>query len=341
MSGWLVIPVVILVSAESSVALAASAPPLSTCHGLIARAAVPAVVGTPTPVASEAPATAAAVPIAAATARAGGDTNPAALNAVAGPEAVNEQAQSSPGPVELNYPFGSSRDPILHRETFRVPADMKLDDVAVTVPFGEMAEVGSGRPLPPGHVLAAVNAPGPGRLVAVSICVNPVHPREMPAGTYVGTALIGVDDRQTPVTLRVTVQDDERGLVILAALLGLVVGLWVKLFADSHTENLPSSKWENLRSPRSWFAIGAGLVAAFYSYRTIYADDPTFAASLDNLWRLTAETFAGTLAAKGLADLAGPLTGGGKAGGKGGGGGHEKPEGEPARPVVAAPPASS
>ena len=36
-----------------------------------------------------------------------------------------------------------------------------------------------------------------------------------------------------------------------------------------------------------------------------YADDPTFRCSAPSLWRITAETFAGTLAAKAITDLAG------------------------------------
>ena len=144
--------------------------------------------------------------------------------------------------------------------------------------------------------------------MTVAFCVDPMTPEEMPGGTYLGTALVGAGDRQTAVTLSATVQDDRWYRVILAALIGLVGGLWVKLFADTRSDGLPNTRNANLRTTRTLVAVGAGLVTAFYSYRTIYADDPTFVASLDNLWRVTAEVFAGALAAKGLTDLAGPLT---------------------------------
>ena len=288
---------------------------LSTCAGLIARAAAPAVVA---PVASPSPAAtgdgARAAPAAGGggTGRAGSanrrSTVAASRPAAAGPQPVDARAQPAEAQAELVYAFGDDREPLLHRQAFRVPAGMPIADVQVTIPFADFEDTTTSRPLPPGHLRAQVHPRGPGRLVTVAFCVDPMTPEEMPGGTYLGTALVGAGDRQTAVTLSATVQDDRWYRVILAALIGLVGGLWVKLFADTRSDGLPNTRNANLRTTRTLVAVGAGLVTAFYSYRTIYADDPTFVASLDNLWRVTAEVFAGALAAKGLTDLAGPLT---------------------------------
>jgi hypothetical protein len=67
-------------------------------------------------------------------------------------------------------------------------------------------------------------------------------------------------------------------------------------------------------------ALGAIVVVGFYSYRTIYLDDPTFSADAGSLWRVTAEVFAGTIAAKAVTDLAGwPPAPAKRGGGEGGG----------------------
>ena len=108
----------------------------------------------------------------------------------------------------------------------------------------------------------------------------------------------------TPITLQATVQDDRLGFVIGAALLGLIAGLYVRLFADKKTSD-HVTRLRDVSRPRYAVRIAAGVVVAFYSIRTIYLDDPTFDAEAGELWRITAEVFAGTLAAKTLSDLTG------------------------------------
>ena len=287
---------------------------LSTCDGLIAKAAEPAVVPAPAttaPAAGDGDEAARPPPPQRPASRSATQrrrTPAARRRAAEGPQPVDARAQPAEAQAELVYAFGSDRDPLLHRQAFEVPSGMSPAAVEVTIPFADFEDVSSARPLPPGHLRAQVHPRGPGRLVSVAFCVDPMTPSEMPGGAFVATALVGAGDRQTAVTLSATVQDDRRYRVLLAALVGLVAGLFVKLFADTRSDGLPNTKWANFKTTRTLFAVAAGLVTAFYSYRTIYADDPVFVASLDNLWRVTAEVFAGAIAAKGLTDLAGPLT---------------------------------
>jgi hypothetical protein len=221
--------------------------------------------------------------------------------AAARPQPVNERGERVAGVAQLAYPFDDDRRPMVRHQPFSIPADMRRDKVRVTVPFGDLLDA-QGRPLPSGQVKARVVRRGPGRLVTVGVCINPQLPGEMRGGTYTGAALVGVGDRVTPITLEATVRDDRWHFVGTAALIGVIAGLLFKFFADTASVGLR----RNLTSPRILVAIAAGLVTGIYSYLTIYADDPTFHAEFKNLWRVTAEVFAGTLAAKALTDLARP-----------------------------------
>ena len=219
------------------------------------------------------------------------------------PRAVDPEGKPIAGAVELAFPFGREREPMTRLQAFQIPADMSLAAVTATVPFQDVTDE-DGRPLAPSHLRAIVSPTGPGRVVTLSVCLDPDEPSEMRAGTYTGTALVGVGERFTSVTLEATVQDDRWLLILLFPLAGVVAGLFVRLFADQQsTDHI--KRFRDVSKPRVIATVGAGLVVAFYSYRTIYLDDPTFYAGAGDLWRLTAETFAGTLAAKTLTDLAG------------------------------------
>ena len=270
--------------------------PLATCRAQQAESA-DAVVVTQTPAGD-----AAAPP---APARRGG---PAAMSQLTAdetglPRAVDSEGEPIAGAVQLLYPFGDDREAITRRQAFLIPEDMNPDKLTVTLPFQDVTD-GDGRPLTAAHLRAVVRPIGPGRLVTVALCLNPDHPTEMRAGTYTGTALFGVDERVTPVSLQATVQDDRWFLVLLCALAGVVAGLFIRLFADTQSTDV-LKRFGDVSWPRILATVGAGLVVAFYSYRTIYLDDPTFYAGIGDLWRVTAEVFAGTLAAKTITDLAG------------------------------------
>jgi hypothetical protein len=217
------------------------------------------------------------------------------------PRPVNDRNEPLAGVAQLNFRFDDSRRPIVRHQPFLIPPGMRLRDVTVTEPFSDILDTDE-RPLDRRQIRATVTRRGPGRLVTVAVCINPQLPGEMRGGTYTGAALVGSGSRVTTITLEATVRDDRWHHVALAALIGVIGGLFVKLFADRASAGLR----RNLTSPRLLVAIGAGIVTAVYSYLTIYADDPTFVADFEDLWRVTAEVFAGTLAAKALTDLARP-----------------------------------
>ena len=219
------------------------------------------------------------------------------------PRPVDTQGEPVAGAVELTYAFGPERAPITRRQAFLIPEDMNPNAVTATVPFQDVIDE-HGRPLSAAHLRAVVEPTGPGRVVTVAICLDPDSPTEMRAGTYTGTALVGVGERVAPVTIQATVQDDRLWLVIAFALAGVTGGLFIRLFADKQSTG-HIDKLSKVSTPRIITTVAAGLIVAFYSIRTIYLDDPTFYAGAGDLWRITAETFAGTLAAKTLTDLGG------------------------------------
>jgi hypothetical protein len=276
--------------------------PLDSCQSQ-ADSAAEVVTPTPTATARARP-TRRAARRAAARRRQAARASQFAAPATGLPRAIDAEGKPIAGAAQLVFKFDTHHDPITRVQAFLIPRDMAPSAVTATVPFQDVTD-GSGRPLSASHLRAVVRHTGPARVVTVALCLDPDAPSEMRAGTYTGTALVGVNARVTPVTLQATVQDDRWLLILLFPLAGVVAGLFVRLFADQQsTDHI--QRFRQVSRPRVIATIGAGLVVAFYSYRTIYLDDPTFYAGAGDLWRLTAETFAGTLAAKTLTDLAGP-----------------------------------
>jgi hypothetical protein len=228
------------------------------------------------------------------------------------PLPVDRSETPAEGVVEPDFRFGTDRGAFVRTWAFTISRPMPSEDVRMFVPFGAIKHE-SGRQLPARHIAAKVGtgAPGPG-LVAASICIDPlVGGNEILPGAYSGTAFVGVGNDVTPLPLSATVQDDSRWWVVLAAIVGAGAALVVKVVADVQTVGLPGGADEgraiqNLASPRFTVAIGAACVVSVYSFQTIYNDDPAFVATFGNVWRITAETFAGTLAAKAVTDLARP-----------------------------------
>ncbi len=216
------------------------------------------------------------------------------------PQPVDVQGRATEGLAQLTYPFARDREPMLRHQTFRLPEGLPASLVRV-VAINDV-QTGAGKTFPISQVSGQVVDVGQGRLVTVAVCLEPdgVGP-----GTYSGGVLVGRGERVAPVTVSATLQDTRWGFVVLAALIGGIAGLGFKLFADKRAEWLPDALLKNVWSPRFAVALGAMFVTGLYSYLTIYADDSTFDANLANLWRVTAETFAGTVAAKAITDLAG------------------------------------
>ena len=138
--------------------------------------------------------------------------------------------------------------------------------------------------------------PAPGTVTIVA-CVDPDGPGALRPGNYVGAAAITTPrGHAATVSLDITAQDSRWWLVLTFALGGGFAGILVKLLADRRSLGAGAGvefhprRWD----ARTWFAFAAGVATAIYSYLTIYADDPTFTAELGTLWRVAAETFAGT-----------------------------------------------
>jgi hypothetical protein len=221
------------------------------------------------------------------------------------PQPVDSRAQALAAPAQLTFPFGRDRSTLVRHQSFMVPADLPIGDITVTAPFGDVVDV-DGKVVPYTQLAGEVTRRGPGRLFTVAACINPVVPAELSPGTYSGSILVGSDDRQASIGLQATVQDDRWWRIADAALLGAIAGLFVKLFAEARTSTGETRMRDHARGVRFAVAIGAAVVTAVYSILTIYLDDATFSATADNLWRITAEVFAGTLAAKAISDLAAP-----------------------------------
>jgi hypothetical protein len=236
-------------------------------------------------------------------ARAADGTPPPAAEAGPGakgsaPTAVDVQGQETKGAAQLTFPIGWHHAPMVRHQTFQLPASM--DHSAVRVAAVNDVQTTAGEVIPPSGLAARVLPAGAGPLATVAVCIDPDG---MVPGSYTGGLLVGTGSRMTPLSLQATVKDSRWWLAVLAALVGATAGLFVKLFADNRTWGSPKGLGGHLFSPRGLFTLGAAATVCVYSYLTIYADDPTFGCSAAGLWRITAETFAGTLAAKAITDL--------------------------------------
>lgn len=221
---------------------------------------------------------------------------------------VNGQGKPVEGLVALRVPFDNGRDVALRRQTVAVTG-ARVRDVRVAA-INDLADPTTGRIMQTANgQLQAVVRPNAAssRHADVIVCLDPLVPAEMLPGTYAGTVLVSARRATAPVPigLTITARDDRWWLAVLAALLGLVAGTFVRIGADKRWGPVVVDL-EYVRNFRFWVMIGGGVAAAVYSYLTIYANDPVFDASAGNLWRITLETFAGTLASKAATDLIPP-----------------------------------
>jgi hypothetical protein len=216
-----------------------------------------------------------------------------------GPQPVDSRGQVMAATGALQFPFGNDRETVVRHQVFRVPRDMRVSQMRVTAPFADVLDL-NGNVVPYTQVAAAVTRRGPGPLFTVAVCINPAGPIELASGTYSGAVVAGAGERITALPLEATVQDDRWWRVLWAALIGAIAGLLLKLFADARDG---TRKRTHMKGPKFWVAVGAAGVTGIYSILTIYVNDATFHASFDNLWRITVEVFAGTIAAKAVTDL--------------------------------------
>jgi hypothetical protein len=233
-------------------------------------------------------------------------TDPAATTLAA----VDAQGKPVQGNTALRFTFGAERDVRIRRQTFRLPAGTSAGTVQAAL-INDFADTQNDRVLPAEDDQVQLgfqptSAPG---TVTLVVCIDPDGPGALHPGSYVGAAAVATSaGPSATLGMEVTAKDRRWWLVLAFAFAGGLAGIIVKLFADTRTVGDPTSLdlMAHIWTPRTLVALAAGITTAVYSYLTIYADDPTFAAEFGTLWRVAAETFAGTLAAKALTDLAGP-----------------------------------
>ena len=228
--------------------------------------------------------------------------------------AVDGQGKPVQGSTVLKFSFGPERGVMIRRQTFRVTSGTPSSPIQAAL-INDFVDGKRDRVLPAesGQIMLGFqrrSAPGTVTLVA---CIDPDGPGALRGGSYIGAASVSASSGPSAtIGIEVSAQDRRWWLVLAFALGGGLAGIMVKLLADRQTigdhvrVSLDPRHW----SARTWVAFAAGVTTAIYSFLTIYADDPTFSAEFATLWRVAAETFAGTLAAKALTDLAGPAANG-------------------------------
>lgn len=221
--------------------------------------------------------------------------------------AIGAQGQPVTGPVSLRMALGSEREVVERRQTFRVNGVRARDVRAAIVNDFKTANGDGVMPIAERQLTARVAPVGASRrLVQVYVCYDPARPSEISPGSYTG-GLIVLAGRASPVPLGLTItaRDSRIWAGVLAAVLGLIAGILVRIGADRRWGPVEIDR-AYLFNFRFWVMVGGGVTAAVYSYLTIFADDPVFDGSMSSLWQLTAQTFAGTLASKAVTDLIGP-----------------------------------
>lgn len=221
--------------------------------------------------------------------------------------ALGAQGRPAAGAVALRIALGSDRDPVLRRQTFRI-SGVRARDVRV-VSVNDLTDATGDHALPIARrqlLARTVAARATGRLVHVSLCFDPERPVAMRPGSYTGGFMV-IAGRSAPIPIGITItaRDDRTWPAVLAALLGLLAGIFVRIGADRRWGPIVIDA-TYVFNFRFWVMLGGGTSAAVYSYLTIYQADSVFDGSATSLWKLTAQTFAGTLASKAVTDLIGP-----------------------------------
>jgi hypothetical protein len=220
--------------------------------------------------------------------------------------AIDAQGKPVQGVTQLKFTFGSDRTERIRRQTFRLPAGTGKSTVQAAL-INDFADSQNEQVMPSedSQVAVGFQRTSPRGTVTLVVCIDPDGPGVLHPGSYVGAAAVTTSTGPAAtISMQVTAQDPRWWLVLAFAFAGGLAGIVVKLFADSQTAGEKGIR-QHVWTARTLVAVAAGLVTAVYSFLTIYADDPTFSADFGTLWRVAAETFAGTLAAKALTDLAG------------------------------------
>lgn len=217
----------------------------------------------------------------------------------------------------IRMPLGTNRDPQIRRQAFELPPGVRVGQVAAG-PIGDLSIADGGGAAPIGQnqlTYRAVSSRASSRIVTIIVCYDAGGPTRVRGGRYQGALAVGARQRAVAgLPIEVTVRDNRYWRPIAAALVGLLAGLAVRLIAERRQRGAPgtamagSEEEDHTSVPvlnaRFLITAGSGLAAAVYAYTTIYANEPVFDATFSNVWRITVETFTGTLAGKAVTDLA-------------------------------------
>jgi hypothetical protein len=137
--------------------------------------------------------------------------------------------------------------------------------------------------------------------LTINICIDPSHPDSVATGQYLGTLLITgphIAPAQIPITL--ILKSPKLWLVWFAAVLGLVLGIGVKLLADRVKPPANPSANPAIRV-MSMLVVGAILTVGVVL--KLYYDPPTFGDSFANYWPIIIGAATATAGGTTLVDL--------------------------------------
>lgn len=218
--------------------------------------------------------------------------------------------------AHMKFGFGGSRNPLDHRQPFRVPRGVPRSAFRFGAP-SDLSDSDSGKTLSRARLRGDVGPIGVDpRQVRLTVCIDPALPNELSAGTYTGAVLInaptvaGVRPASLPVT--VTVQDDRKIIAMLACLVGVIAGAVIRSMADiqqapGKPDGSPPERMAYFYSLRFLVMIALGLLGGATAYSGLFANESDASVDVFSiLLPLAAASFTATLAAKSLADLTQP-----------------------------------
>lgn len=239
----------------------------------------------------------------------------------------------------IRFPFGDSRNQATR--TFTLAADPPLSkkpQVRSELEGDLLTE--DGKRIPPEQVTVTTKESSFSN-VNVSIKLNPKGDAPVEPGDYTGTLTVGGQRIQPGVlTINATLRD-AKSQALLWAILGALVGLFVKVAADrsraaadaqmaAKQVEVAAATTKEARRPGSAVALtlptaprlkdylksagfvssaALGILGAVAAYALTYYENPTWGADSLDYWKLAAAAFAGVMTGASGADLVKPLVG--------------------------------
>jgi hypothetical protein len=170
----------------------------------------------------------------------------------------------------------------------------------------------------------AVDVRSDGREVNLLICIDPDRAHRVPPGRYLGTIVWSSNQNISPgdeplirsegIPVEITLHSIEYFPATLIALVGLILGLAVKLYNDMQNQRLIDpgrmnqlkfSGWIQLymrESPTAFFVtLAGGIAGGAIPFWTFYIENPAFIGEFRDLLLLAVQVGAGTITGHALA----------------------------------------